>query len=335
MSLTKVQSGMLGSIDATALSGVVPAANGGTGSTAGTANFKNRLINGNMKIWQRGTSGTSIGTSEFGPDRWRNYGGNALTLTQSTGFGSPQSLLIQANNTNHAIGQRIEAANISDLAGQTVTISYQIRADNPGTHKLLMYYANSSDNWSGETNFVNTSISYTSNTVTTVTYTTTLPSQAANGISVVLQWYNGGATINLTAFVWNVQIEAGSSATNFDVRDYASEFTRCQRYFERSYDTTSATGSFSAGWRGTSTVVATNGAEGPGWAFTVPKRTGPTVTFYQAVSGAAGYGYQVSTAASIAVSARYVGQTGVGILDYASSGGSNSYWIHFTASAEL
>jgi len=231
MSLTKVQGGMIGSIDATALTGVVPAANGGTGSTAGTANFKNRLINGNMKIWQRGTSGTSIGTSEFGPDRWRNYGGNALTLTQSTSFGSPQSLLIQANNTNHAIGQRIESANIADLAGQTVTISYKIRADNPGTHKLLMYYANAQDNWSGETNFVNASISYTSNTVTTVTYTTTLPSQAANGISVALQWYNGGATINLTAFVWDIQIEAGSSATNFDVRDYASELTRCYRYY--------------------------------------------------------------------------------------------------------
>ena len=60
-----------------------------------------------------------------------------------------------------------------------------------------------------------------------------------------------------------------------------------------------------------------------------------TVTFYNVVSGAAGYGYQVSTAASIGVSARYVGQTGVGILDYASSGGANSYWIHFTANAEL
>lgn len=282
MSLTKVQSGMLGSIDATALSGVVPAANGGTGSTAGTANFKNRLINGNMKIWQRGTSGTSIGTSAFGPDRWRNYGGNALTLTQSTSFGSPQSLLIQASGTNHAIGQRIEAANIADLAGQTVTISYKIRADNPGTHKLLMYYANAQDNWSGETNFVNASISYTSNTVTTVTYTTTLPSQAANGISVALQWYNGGATINLTAFVWDVQIEAGSSATNFDVRSYGTELALCQRYY----------------WKKAGQYPAANTTVGAGMMYSnndartslanpVPMRIAPAITF----SGS-GFGFE-------------------------------------------
>jgi hypothetical protein len=151
---------------------------------------------------------------------------------------------------------------------------------------------------------------------------------ATGAVSVV-------GTSGATWYVTGCQLEVGSAATNFDVRSYPTELAMCQRYFERSYDTTSATGSFSAGWRGTSTVVATGGAEGPGWSFTVPKRTGPTVIFYQAVAGTAGFGYQVSTAASIAVSARYVGQTGIGILDYASSGGSNSYWIHFTASAEL
>lgn len=196
------------------------------------AGFKNRVINGDFRIWQRGTSGTSHATSAYGPDRWRNYGGNALTLTSSTSYGSPQSLLIQASNTNHGIGQRIEAANIADLAGQTVTISYKVRADNPGTHNFLMYYANAVDNWSTETNFVNTAKSYTSNIVTTITHTVTLPAQAANGISIVFQWYNGGSSINITAFIWDVQLEVGSTATSFERRPYGHELQLCKRYYQ-------------------------------------------------------------------------------------------------------
>ena len=209
-----------------------------TTPTANTNVGKNRIINGAMDIWQRGTSGTSIGTSVYGPDRWRNYGGNALTLTSSTTYGNPKSLLIQANNTNHGIGQRIESFNIADLAGQTVTLSYKIRADNAGTHNLLMFYPAGTDNWSSETPFVNTSKSYTNNVVTTITHTVTLPAQAANGISVMFQWYNGGAAINLTAFIWDIQLELGSQATQFEHRPYGTELALCQRYFQVHSDTT-------------------------------------------------------------------------------------------------
>lgn len=216
MALTQVPNAMLSSD----LQGVTPG-------------FKNRIINGAFNVWQRGGSGTSFAATAYGPDRWRNYGGNALTLSTSTSYGSPQSLLIQATGTNHGVGQRIEAANIADLAGQTVTVSYKVRADNAGTHNFLMYYANAADNFSSETAFVNTAKSYTSNTVTTITHTVTLPSQAANGISVVFQWYNGGTSIGLTAFIWDVQLEVGSTATTFDRRSIGQELALCQRYYEQ------------------------------------------------------------------------------------------------------
>lgn len=235
------------------------------------AGFKNRVINGDFRIWQRGTSGTSHATSAYGPDRWRNYGGNALTLTSSTSYGSPQSLLIQASNTNHGIGQRIEAANIADLAGQTVTISYKVRADNPGTHNFLMYYANAVDNWSGETNFVNTAKSYTSNIVTTITHTVTLPAQAANGISIVFQWYNGGSSINITAFIWDVQLEVGSTATSFERRPYGHELQLCQRYCEVVRKNTNET-LIGIGFNYTNQYVFMN------YPFKVTKRTEPTGT---------------------------------------------------------
>ena len=239
-------------------------------STAQYTGFKNRIINGGFGIWQRGTSGTSVAAGAYGPDRWRVAGGNALTLTQSTTFGSPNSLLIQANATNHAIGQRIESKNIQDLAGQTVTLSYKIRADNPGTHVLLMYYANAADNFSAEVNFVNTAKSYTSNTVTTITHTLTLPANAANGLNIVFQWYNGGAAINITAFIWDVQLEAGSTATSFDYRPHGTELALCQRYCFALISNGSNSSSFIGAWR-----PAVSGVE-IGIPFPVTMRSSPS-----------------------------------------------------------
>lgn len=271
----------------TAISGSITGSQLST--TAQYTGMKNRLINGDMRIWQRATSGTSIGTSSFGPDRWRNYGGNSLTLTSSTGYGSPQSLLIQASGTNHAVGQRIESFNIADLAGQTVTISYKIRADNPGTHNLLMYYANGVDNWSAETNIFSTAKSYVSNEVTTITHTVTLPALAINGVSVVLQWYNGGSSINLTAFVWDIQIEAGNVATSYDRRNYGAELLMCQRYYEKSYPLEYAPGSNIGGTGAVNNYGSSDGTSNQVTTrpFAVTKRTVPTMTYYT-VGGTSG-----------------------------------------------
>lgn len=260
----------------------------GTLTSTGYANipnnfgFKNRIINGDIRFWQRGTSGTSVAVGTYGPDRWRVGGGNALTLTQSTTFGTPYSLLIQATGTNHAVGQRIEALNIQDLAGQTVTLSYKIRADNPGTHKLLMYYAGTTNDFSAEVNFVNASISYTSNTVTTITYTVTLPANAANGLDIVFQWYNGGASINLTAFIWNVQLEAGPNATSFDYRSYGTELALCQRYFEKSFavETAPANGVYSMGYISYVCFADQWVLAAPTILFKVNKRASPTIAFF-------------------------------------------------------
>ena len=247
-------------------------------TTTGYANipnnfgFKNRIINGDIRVWQRGTSGTSVAVGVYGPDRWRVGGGNALTLTQSTSYGTPYSLLIQATGTNHVIGQRIEALNIQDLAGQTVTLSYKIRADNSGTHKLLMYYAGTTNDFSAEVNFVNAAISYTSNTVTTITYTTTLPANAANGLDIVFQWYNGGASISITAFIWDVQLEAGPTATSFDRLSIGTELALCQRYCFALISTGANNSTFVGGWRPATSAVQTS------IPFPVVMRTTPTTS---------------------------------------------------------
>jgi len=143
------------------------------------------------------------------------------------------------------------------------------------------------------------------------------------------------ATNGATFYITGVQLEVGSAATAFDYRPYGTELALCQRYFERSYNIGSATGSFTNGFSGfvTSTTSATDVI--PNLRYAVTKRDTPTVVVYNAVSGASGAAYRTSDAASISVSGiNYSGTTGVGTFTLA-SGSIGNYLIHWTASSEL
>jgi hypothetical protein len=297
--------------------------------------MRNRIINGDFRIWQRGTNATSHAVAAYGPDRWRVYGGNALTLTSTQTFGSPQSLLIQATGTNHGIGQRIEATNIADLAGQTVTISYKIRADYPGTHNLLMYYGNAVNDFSSEVNFLNVAKSYSTNTVTTITHTVTLPALAGNGVSLVFQWYNGGATFNETAFIWDVQLEAGSTATPFERRSYTIEDMLCRRY----YTTTAIGGVHSLD--SCLDHIAYSSSDTHGERFPVMMRTIPTVTLYGRNGNAnPGYISKTSDGSSLGSTSAANSVSPIGFRRIITGSGVTGYpaWaleVSYNASAEL
>jgi len=259
--------------------------------------------------------------------------------------------------------QPIEGYNVADLGwgtanAKTITLSFWVRSSLTGTFGGSIL--NSAQNRSYPFSYTISTANTWEQKSVTIAGDTSGTWLTTNGIGMYISIGLGvGATNSGTAGAWagttyysatgatsvvgtngatlyftGVQLEVGSTATSFDYRPYGTELALCQRYFERSYDTTSATGSFSSGFRGSSTN-ATAFAEGPGWGFAVPKRTGPTVTLYNAVSGASGAGYQVSTGASISIAVGFTGQTGIGQLNYTSSGGQNSYYIHFTASAEL
>jgi hypothetical protein len=303
--------------------------------------FRNRFINGDMRVWQRGTTFSSIGTSTFAADRWfSNYGGTAPTFSRSTDVptGFQYSFSLAGSSTSyHGIGQRIESLNTADLSGQTVTLSFYAKLSSgtaAGGLNISAGYANSVDNFGATTEFSGLNITSTiSGSWTRYTYTFTVPATAAtNGFHVIV--FCPGATQTFTLLLTGLQLERGSVATPFEYRPFGTELMLCQRYYEKSYNQEYAPGTFNVGWDGTSTN-GTSFAEGPGPRFKISKRTNPTVTIYNAVSGATARMYQVSTAASITVAMRNIGHNGVGIIDYTSSGGQNSYYFQWTADAEL
>jgi len=119
---------------------------------AGGMMFRNRIINGDMRIDQRnnGASVTVNGNTQFGVDRFfgEESTDGAFTLQRSTaapsGFTNSLLATITTADTSLSatqlaiIGQRIEGFNVADLgwgtaSAQTVTLSFWVRSSLTGT----------------------------------------------------------------------------------------------------------------------------------------------------------------------------------------------------------
>jgi hypothetical protein len=122
--------------------------------TEGSVNFRNRIINGDMRIDQRNAGAAvtiNAASQTYTLDRWRGFGqatDGVFTVQQSatapTGF--TNSLLVTETTADasicstqvYVLSQSIEGLNVSDLAwgtanAQTVTISFWVRSSLTGT----------------------------------------------------------------------------------------------------------------------------------------------------------------------------------------------------------
>lgn len=295
--------------------------NPSTGVTSNTPlpGFRNRLMNGNFRIAQRGTSG--VVNSGYTLDRWRLYsGGTALNWYQSAGVtpGKQNNNFLQISgavgNTATTLLQRLEAQDSQDLAGKTVTVSfwlYQTTGSNMTPVVGVRYAAAGTDNFSTTSARVSapTQVVPTASWVR-CTASLVVPTAATTGLelSIDLTAISSGQA----AFICDVQMELGATATTFETLPLQLELAMCQRYFlSLSAGTLSAQGTAGgAGWyvsggdcflpvrmRATPTVVA------PTWStsFTgTPVITGVTqdgFTHY-AISTATGGASYSSTSAT-------------------------------------
>ena len=217
--------------------------------------FKNRIINGAMMIWQRGTSFAALGTGVYSADRWKTtIAGTSVSVTATQDTSVPsvafeyslkyQQITSNATSvTEYATRQAFELANVYDLAGQSVTLSFWYRSNIVGTHGVRILPL-------GTTGGVDTSVAITVNTANTWEYKTV----TTTALSAITSWGatadNGQALIvdiglrvngvgqttvnvNDNFQVTGVQLEKGSTATSFDYRPYGTEMALCERYFQR------------------------------------------------------------------------------------------------------
>ena len=310
--------------------------------------FRNRLINGAMQIAQRATSGTSGSTVPTTTatypslDRWYAYAtGATVTVAQAAGTVPIKNNLAvtgAASVTAVGVGQRIEQLNSYDLAGSTATLSVNISNTLLTTVTWTASYATSADTWSSKTQIATGTFTVTSSLVN-YTANISIPSAATTGIEIL---FTVGAQISGTWTIGNVQLEAGSTASPFEYRSYGTELMLCQRYFEKSYDTTVAPGT--ATDTGNFDITAGTTAGAPGNLiihayFSVTKRaSGATVTAYSptGTTNSCTYVNNANTQTTPAPTIDNVGTSGFRL--YANAGQTaavNRILVQWTASSEL
>lgn len=236
---------------------------------------KNKLINSNFANWQRGTSLTYTSSGlNYLADRFFSWTIGTLNVTVSQQSFTPGTAPVAgyegqyfmrnavtslSGQTIQAVGQRIE--DVRTLAGQTATFSFWAKADASRTY-TTRFIQNFGSGGSSEV-----SISGGSHSVTTswqrfsVTVSIASVSGKTIGTSSYLQpLIDGPANTANTLDTWGWQLEAGSTATPFQTASGSiqSELAMCQRYYEKSYDLSTAPGSSST----PGSVYLTQGSDG-------------------------------------------------------------------------
>ena len=220
-----------------AVNAITDASGGSTASingytpTASNMAGRNRIINGDMRISQRGdyTSPVSASSNSYYLDRWVASVGTVSATVQQTSVAingvskTAQKIAATSSGTGYiGLSQRVELANLQD--GETYTVSCWVRSNNVNTSFRTTL--------SGA--YVDTPAFTNDGNWEKVSATVTLDKAALTYIDVGLNTYQDGAVtvtsgdyIEFTEF----QLEAGSTATPFEHRQYGQELALAQRYY--------------------------------------------------------------------------------------------------------
>jgi len=226
---------------------------------------KNKIINGDFGVWQRGTSFANPASASFTSDRWSVvYDGTGATRTISQQTFTPGTAPVAgyegryfyrfaqsvagSGGSYNLFQNRMEQ--VQTFAGQTVTISFWGKAAASTTIVKLNLEQDFGSGGSPSA-AVSTDIASTNFTLTTswqrFSVTTTVPSISGKTIGTTTPGYLGlrvWIPINstFTIDIWGVQVEESAVATAFQTATgtIQGELAACQRYLPAFTGPTSA-----------------------------------------------------------------------------------------------
>jgi len=269
-----------------------------------------------------------------------------------------------------AIFYKAEGYDYAKLAGKTVTLSFWVRSSNASPSTYCVAAGNSNSTYSYVREYtIDVADTWEKKTLTFPLTESTSGWDYAAGVGLELsftlaaggnfqgtkdQWNNADdiATssqvnwlndVGATFYLAGVMLSTDGS-TKFTSGTYQEELAKCQRYYEKSYNTGTAPGTADAIGCAIERIdavasgVSVSDMYGMRTNFSVKKRDTPTVTWYSVDSGSSGLVYNATTGpADIAiVSTIYRGTGSTGIPSLASTQDSNDIILgHWTADAEL
>lgn len=285
---------------------------------------RNRIINGNFDIWQRGLTFAAATGGRYTADQWTaNATGStiaasrqAFTIGQTAVPGEPLYFYRAvaasvAGAANHVILAHL-IEDVRTLAGQQITFSFYAKAD--ATKNIVVEFAQYFG--AGGAPSADVLINPTTCGLTTAwqrfTITTTVPSVAGKTVGTtetgsfqINIWMDAGSNYNSrvnnlgqqsgTFDFARIQLERGDVATTFEERSVGEELALCQRYYHKTYDMDVAPGTVTNA--GAIQFTASGTGHVQPLRYPVQMYRAPTVTFYNPVSGAAGTWRDISGAA--------------------------------------
>jgi hypothetical protein len=329
---------------------------------------KNKIINGDFGIWQRGTSFSSPSSASYTSDRWRTvFDGTGATRTISQQTFTPGTAPVSgyegqffyridqtvAGSGGTFIDARQRIEDVRTFAGQPVTISFWAKAAATQSISIVV----DQDFGSGGSSKVFNAITGSTFNISTAWTRYTLSGNVASvsgktiGTSSFFEFIiriNSSSTF--TVDLWGVQVEYGSVATAFQTATgtLQGELAACQRYYEKSYAQGTAPGTANiwgnASISGLSSLAASTAGNvygGNTLQFKVTKRTTPTMVLYEYGGTANAVRiYPSDTIRGGVTATPGVTDTGGGYISVDSSSASaitTNYSVNFswTASAEL
>lgn len=320
---------------------------------------KNAVINGDFGIWQRGTSiNLTSAASAYTADRFKNavtFSAGTCTVSRQafTPGTAPASgyegtyfhrttLPASGSITYYETTQFIEG--VQTYAGQTVTLSFWAKASSAVTLTSLF----TQNFGSGGSTNVDTGGSTHAVTTSWQRFTVTIAMPSIAGKTIGTSSYIGfylytttGLTTSMTIDLWGMQLEAASTASNFQTATGTKqgELAACQRYYIKSYAqaTAPATATNTVGAFSFAAVNSTATDNRANVRFPVNMRGTPTITVYSSSTGTSAKIYNENTTLDLGGAAQFIGESG--FHGYVSSGvitGAGTVLIfHYVASAEL
>jgi len=205
--------------------------------------FRNTLANGGFSVDQRNSGAaqtiTAAAALAYTTDRWYAYCTGANVTSQRIAGPAPFQYNHQftgaTSNTLIGFGQRIEAANSFNYAGNTATLSAYIKSSSLTSVTWTLYYATSTDSFGTVASPTRTQIAtgtFTiSSTLTRYSAQFVVPAAATTGLELVFT--TGALVASQTLVFAGVQLEQNYQPTPFEQRPIGVELALCQRYYQR------------------------------------------------------------------------------------------------------
>jgi hypothetical protein len=283
---------------------------------AGTMRYagKNKFINGDMSIWQRGTTFTGVGTGTYTADRWNLGHDGSGTATVSRQAFTPGAAPVAGYEGTYFLRHQIASTStttffqtaqliedVRTFAGRTVTVSFWAKAD---AARSMAFYLEQTFG-SGGSSIVMPVYQTFNITTSWARYSVTFDIASVAGKTIGNNSYlycafrQGSTTVGSQLDLWGVQIEEGSVATPFVPAGGGSqqaELALCHRYYQR-YKADSAFDDLGYSGKATSTtVIYANRIP------FVPFRTVPSSVDFANVSWISSWGAATTGVSAIALS---------------------------------